>query len=85
MNRKPENSGRIQAKPEKCNEPRTAQGRFRKGMSGNPKGKPKGARHRVTRAAMGLLEGETEALTRKAIELALGGDTVALGQVPILL
>jgi hypothetical protein len=41
-------------------------------------GKPRGARHRVTRAVEALLEGESEALTRKAIEKALEGDTVAL-------
>ena len=44
---------------------------------GNP-GRPKGARHRITRAAEALLDGETEALTRKAIELALAGDGMAL-------
>ena len=44
---------------------------------GNP-GRPKGARHRVTRAVEDLLEGEAEKLTRKAIDLALGGDTTAL-------
>jgi hypothetical protein len=44
---------------------------------GNP-GKPKGARHRVTLAAEALLDGEAEALSRKAIELALAGDTTAL-------
>ncbi len=44
---------------------------------GNP-GKPKGARHRATQAALALLEGEAEALTRKAVETALGGDTTAL-------
>jgi hypothetical protein len=44
---------------------------------GNP-GKPKGARSRVTRAMEELLEGEAEALTRKAVELALAGDAVAL-------
>lgn len=41
-------------------------------------GKPRGARHKVTRAVEGLLEGEHEKLTRKAIEKALQGDTVAL-------
>lgn len=41
-------------------------------------GRPKGARHRVTRAVEDLLEGEAEKLTRKAIELALRGDTTAL-------
>src|SRR5690242_16581472 len=53
-------------------------GRFRKGQSGNPAGKPKGARHRVTLAAEALLDGEAEGLSRKAVELALQGDTVAL-------
>jgi hypothetical protein len=41
-------------------------------------GKPKGARHRATVAAEALLDGEAEALTRKAIDLAKGGDTIAL-------
>jgi hypothetical protein len=44
---------------------------------GNP-GRPPGARHKVTRAIEELLEGEHEALTRKAIEKALEGDMVAL-------
>ena len=44
---------------------------------GNP-GRPKGARHKTTLAVEALLEGEHEALTRKAIENALEGDTVAL-------
>lgn len=44
---------------------------------GNP-GKPRGARHRATQAALALIDGEGEALTRKAIDMALAGDTVAL-------
>jgi hypothetical protein len=44
---------------------------------GNP-GRPRGARHRATLAAETLLDGEAEALTRKAIEKAKEGDTVAL-------
>ena len=44
---------------------------------GNP-GRPPGARNKATLAALALLEGEAEALTRKAIELAKGGDSVAL-------
>ena len=44
---------------------------------GNP-GKPKGARHKATQAALALLDGEAEALTRQAVTMALGGDTTAL-------
>lgn len=51
---------------------------FQKGVSGNPAGKPPGTRHTATRAMEALLEGEAEALTRKAIELALTGDGPAL-------
>jgi hypothetical protein len=51
---------------------------FKKGTSGNPSGKPKGSRNRATLAAEVLLDGESEKLTRKAIELAMSGDTVAL-------
>ena len=52
--------------------------RFVKGQSGNPAGKPKGARSRVTLAAEALLEGQAEALTQAAIEKALTGDAAAL-------
>jgi hypothetical protein len=44
---------------------------------GNP-GKPKGTRHKATRAALALLDGEAEALTRKAVDMALAGDGAAL-------
>ena len=44
---------------------------------GNP-GKPKGARHKTTLAIDALLDGDAENLTRKAIEMALAGDTVAV-------
>lgn len=53
-------------------------GRFRKGQSGNPAGKPKGARHKTTMAVDALLDGEAAKLTRKAVDMALAGDTVAL-------
>ena len=57
----------------------TKQGaRFRKGQSGNPSGRPRGARNKTTLAVEALLDGEAEALTRKAIERALEGDTTAL-------
>ena len=51
---------------------------FEPGKSGNPAGKPAGARHKATIAAEALLDGEAEGLTRKAVEMALAGDTVAL-------
>jgi hypothetical protein len=51
---------------------------FEKGESGNPAGRPPGARNQATVAAEALLDGEAEALTRKAVELALGGDSKAL-------
>ena len=50
---------------------------FVKGQSGNPLGRPPGARHKATVAAEALLDGEAEGLTRKALKMALG-DTVAL-------
>lgn len=54
------------------------QGKFQKGQSGNPAGKPKGARHKTTIAMQTLLDGQGEALAQKAIEFALEGDSVAL-------
>lgn len=54
------------------------QGRFKSGISGNPAGKPLGARHKTTLAVQALLDGEAEGLTRKAVEMALSGDTTAL-------
>jgi hypothetical protein len=57
---------------------RTPGGQFVKGQSGNPAGKPTGCRNHATRIAEALLDGEAEALTRKAVSLALDGDASAL-------
>ena len=51
---------------------------FQKGHSGNPQGRPPGARTAATMMAEQLLDGEAETITRKAIELAKQGDLTAL-------
>ncbi len=53
---------------------RSADGTFANGNAG----RPKGARNRATQAVLALLEGEAEALSRKAVQMALAGDGVAL-------
>jgi hypothetical protein len=55
----------------------TAKTRGRPFQPGNS-GRPKGARNRTTVAVEALLDGEAEALTRKAVEVALSGDVTAL-------
>lgn len=51
---------------------------FEPGNSGNPSGRPKGSRNKTTMAVEALLDGDADAITRKAIEKALQGDTAAL-------
>ena len=53
---------------------RNADGTFGKGNAG----KPRGTRHKATQAVLSLLEGEALALSRKAVDMALQGDTTAL-------
>ena len=53
-------------------------GQFKPGQSGNPSGRPHGSRNKATLALEAILDGEGEAITRKAIEKALEGDTTAL-------
>jgi hypothetical protein len=61
-----------------ANTARKQAGGFQKGQSGNPRGRPMGSRNSATLACEALLEGQAEALTQKAVEMALAGDTVAL-------
>src|SRR5258708_31980019 len=57
---------------------RTPSGRFAPGQSGNPAGRPKGARSLTTRLAELLEEGEGDALIRDYLGHAHGGDKTAL-------
>jgi len=51
---------------------------FQKGQSGNPGGRPPGARNKATIMAETMLQGEVETMTRLAIERAMAGDMTAL-------
>lgn len=57
---------------------KTGTGRFAKGTSGNPAGRPSGSRNQATLLMETLLDGEAEQLLRKVIELASAGDIHAL-------
>lgn len=52
---------------------------FAKGVSGNPRGRPKGSRNRATLMAQALFDVNGEAIVEKALRLALEEDnTIAL-------
>jgi len=50
---------------------------FQKGQSGNPAGKPKGARHRSTLLAEQLMETDAEEVVHAVLDAAKGGDMTA--------
>ena len=52
--------------------------KFVKGQSGNPAGRPRGARNKATIMLENMLHGDAEAIISKAVELAKVGDPVAL-------
>jgi hypothetical protein len=52
--------------------------KFTKGQSGNPSGKPKGCRNATTILFDELLKGNAKDLIEKTIEMAKGGDGLAL-------
>lgn len=62
------------SKPER-KRPATA---WKPGQSGNPAGKPVGARHRATMLAEQMIGDEAERVIRKVIDLALTGDITCL-------
>jgi hypothetical protein len=53
-------------------------GQFKKGQSGNPAGRPRGARNRATLMIAALLDEEGPRLMREAIDRALDGDSLLL-------
>jgi len=57
---------------------RKPKGRWPRGASGNPAGRPVGSRNKSTVILEALLHGQGEALINKAIDLALKGDSLAL-------
>ena len=59
--------------------PRLPRGKaFEKSRSGNSAGRRVGSRNKATLAAMALLAGEAEGVSRQAVEAALAGDPMAL-------
>jgi Family of unknown function (DUF5681) len=59
------------------NPERDPDGHWRQGHSGNPRGRPKGTRHRVTILAEQLMQGDAEDVVRAVIAAAKTGDMTA--------
>lgn len=57
---------------------RECNGRWAKGASGNPAGRPLGSRNNASRFCDDILEENAEELTNVAVQLALQGDAAAL-------
>ncbi len=53
-------------------------GHFKPGQSGNPAGRPRGARNKATLATLALLDEAAPRLVREAIDRALDGDSLLL-------
>lgn len=57
--------------------PRQPTNGFKSGQSGNPAGRPKGARNHATRLVLGLMEGQAQEIAQMIIDAAKGGDLSA--------
>ena len=60
------------------NEQHTPNGKFASGNKIGAAGRPRGSKNKTTRAVEILLDGEGENITRKCVEMAISGDSVAL-------
>jgi hypothetical protein len=58
--------------------PKPRRGKFPKGVSGNPAGRPPGSRNKATLAMEALFEQDAEQLIQKAKSMALAGDAAAM-------
>jgi hypothetical protein len=67
----PENDLQFQA-------PRNIEGKFLKGQSGNPSGKPPGIRNRATMIVEQLFDGASGEVSREALAKAMNGDSAVL-------
>ncbi len=61
-------------KPAKTDEDQGHLTRFKPGQSGNPNGRPKGSRHRVTLLAEQMVDGAATEVVAKVIDFAKQGD-----------
>lgn len=64
-------------KPAKTDEDQGHRTRFKPGQSGNPNGRPKGSRHRVTLLAEQMVDGAAAEVVAKVIDFAKQGDPVS--------
>ncbi|WP_417464325.1 DUF5681 domain-containing protein [Kordiimonas sp.] len=67
-------SNKVSSPPDKT----TKKQGFKKGRSGNPRGRPVGSRNRQIRALEALLDGQAVELTQRCVDEALGGDMTAM-------
>ncbi len=51
---------------------------FKKGVSGNPSGRPKGSYNKITRDIKNIMFDEAGAISRKCVELAKAGNSKAM-------